>query len=539
MAEGRLSVSSDAESIFEENTTRNVESERTKNINAAKYLGITEKGKLRWTGSFENLEILMNELLETQVKWKSPGGNCKLLEMDGFEMRWYSNNCSLTIKGEQSDEIKCQLRMIAKLADKEIELSDNLFSEENNNGEGNGINIDSSARNSPNETSSNEASNHDKVLDSIRNLELRFANKFDELWHEIRQSKTTNETVRDDRDFLVKENGKLKQEIGKISDEANNYKYIISDLNTKIKELEDEKKSLITAIKIVQNDQKMHQESAWNVVKNRKPNQNENTLREQYSGENSHNGPVETTNQYSILSDNDNDDEILMLSQSELPKNRNLPEASKQSHRSNQDKRRNNTTQTKQQQTNDRDKVNNDEKAQDPRRSPRVGQSRIAVLGDSMLKHINARRIQQGMKHKVVIKTFPGAGVEEMNHYVKPTLLTTPNKLILHVGTNDLQRKTPDELLTHVQVLGQKINRENRDIELVLSEIITRKDDERLANKVNEYNKGLAQLCIEQNWSLIKHNNISINHLNNYGLHLNKQGTSVLAKNIKQFLSRN
>ena len=202
-----------------------------------------------------------------------------------------------------------------------------------------------------------------------------------------------------------------------------------------------------------------------------------------------------------------------MLFQSQLPKNRNLSELSKQSHRSNQDKRRNNTTQTKQQQTNDRDKVNNDKKAQDPRRSPRVGQSRIAVLGDSMLKHINARRIQQGMEHKVVIKTFPGAGVEEMNHYVKLTLLTTPNlnKLILHVGTNDLQRKTPDELLTHVQVLAQKTNRENRDIELVLSEIITRKDDERLANKVNEYNKGLAQLCIEQNWSLIKHNNISIN----------------------------
>ena len=49
------------------------------------------------------------------------------------------------------------------------------------------------------------------------------------------------------------------------------------------------------------------------------------------------------------------------------------------------------------------DKVNNDEKAQDPRRSPRVGQSRITVLGDSMLKHINTRRIQQGM----LLKLFP------------------------------------------------------------------------------------------------------------------------------------
>ena len=129
-----------------------------------------------------------------------------------------------------------------------------------------------------------------------------------------------------------------------------------------------------------------------------------------------------------------------------------------------------------------------------------------------MLKQINARRIQQGMKHKIVVKTFPCAGIKQMNHYVKPTLVTTPNKLILHVGTNDLQRMMPDELLTHVQKLGESITRENRNIELVLSEIIARNDDKTLADKVNEYNKGLAQLCIEQNWCLIRHNNIDVNH---------------------------
>jgi hypothetical protein len=95
---------------------------------------------------------------------------------------------------------------------------------------------------------------------------------------------------------------------------------------------------------------------------------------------------------------------------------------------------------------------------------------------------------------------------------------------------------TPDELLTHVQKLGESITRENRNIELVLSEIITARNDEKtLADKVNEYKRGLAQLCIEQNWYLIRHNNINVNHLINYGLHLNKQGTSVLANNIKQF----
>ena len=133
MADGRLFVSFDGESDVEENTTRNVKSKRANNINVVKYLSITEKGKLRWTGSFENLEILMNELLETQTKWSSPGGHCKLLEMDTFEMRWYSNNYSLIIKGEQGEEMNSQLRIIANLyiADKETDLSNAFVSEGN------------------------------------------------------------------------------------------------------------------------------------------------------------------------------------------------------------------------------------------------------------------------------------------------------------------------------------------------------------------------------------------------------------------------
>ncbi|CAB4000157.1 Hypothetical predicted protein [Paramuricea clavata] len=425
----------------------------------------------------------------------------------------------------------------ADLRDKETELSNAFVSEGNGDREGDGVNT-ASTENSHIEINSHETSNYNNVLDSIRDLELCFVNKFDELLQEIRQFKTTEETISEDRNSLIKENGKLKQEIDILSDQVNNYKCIASDLNTKVKQLEDEQKSLITAIKIVQNDCNTNKQStwSWNVVKNRKPNQNESTQRGQNSGENSHNGLAKTDNQYSVLVD-ESDDEINILSQSRLPKNRNQSEPPRHTIRSNEDKRRNYSAPRKQQADNDRNN-NNNERAQDSR-TPRVGQSRVAILGDSMLKQINARRIQQGMKHKIDVKTFPGAGIKEMNHYVKPTLLTAPNKLILHVGTNDLQRMTPDELLTHVQKLGESITRENGNIELVLSEIITRNDDKTLADKVNEYNKGLAQLCTERNWCLIRHNNIDVNHLNNYGLHLNKQGTSVLAKNIKQFLNRN
>ncbi|CAB4010786.1 Scavenger receptor cysteine-rich type 1 M130, partial [Paramuricea clavata] len=437
MADGRLFVSSDAElSDVEENTTKNVESKRANNINVVKYLNITEKGKLRWTGSFENLEILMNELLETQTKWSSPGGH----------------------------------------SDKETELSNAFVSEGNGDREGDGVNT-ASTENSHIEINLHETSNYNKVLDSIRDLELCFVNKFDELLQEIRQSKTTEETISEDRNSLIKENGKLKQEIDILSDQVNNYKCIASDLHTKVKQLEDEQKSLITAIKIVQNYCNTNKQStwSWNVVKNRKPNQNESTQRGQNSGENSHNGLAKADNQYSVLVD-ESDDEI------NIPKNRNQSEPPRHTIRSSEDKRRNYSAPRKQQADNDRNN-NNNERAQDSRRSPRVGQSRVAILGDSMLKQINARRIQQGMKHKIVVKTFAGAGIKEMNHYVKPTLLTAPNKLSLHVGTNDLQRMTPDELLTHVQKLGESITRENGNIDLILSEIITRNDDKTLADK--------------------------------------------------------
>jgi hypothetical protein len=74
--------------------------------NAENYLTVNEKGKFKWIGSFEELKTLMNELTEKDLKWTSPGGHCKLLELDEAEIRWYSNNKSLTISGKASDDIK-------------------------------------------------------------------------------------------------------------------------------------------------------------------------------------------------------------------------------------------------------------------------------------------------------------------------------------------------------------------------------------------------------------------------------------------------
>ncbi|CAB4045510.1 Scavenger receptor cysteine-rich type 1 M130, partial [Paramuricea clavata] len=106
-------------------------------------------------------------------------------------------------------------------------------------------------------------------------------------------------------------------------------------------------------------------------------------------------------------------------------------------------------------------------------------QPNIVILGDSIR---NPRRIQQGIDQKVSIKTFPGAGVDEMTHYVKPTLQKKPKHIILHIGTNDLQTKSPDALIKAVTKLGEAITQEISCTELTLSEVIIRTDDLQLAD---------------------------------------------------------
>ena len=95
---------------------------------------------------------------------------------------------------------------------------------------------------------------------------------------------------------------------------------------------------------------------------------------------------------------------------------------------------------------------------QDPVQTRRTSKtktrSRVAVFGDSMIKHINPRQLQDGVKPKIAVKTFPGATIADMSHYAKPTLSTAPDEIILHIGTNDLKVNTPEAVVNAAANLG-------------------------------------------------------------------------------------
>ncbi|CAB4017179.1 Hypothetical predicted protein, partial [Paramuricea clavata] len=49
--------------------------------------------------------------------------------------------------------------------------------------------------------------------------------------------------------------------------------------------------------------------------------------------------------------------------------------------------------------------------------------------------------------HHFIVKPFPGATVSDMEDFVKPLTRRTPDKMILHVGTNDLRSHSTPKII--------------------------------------------------------------------------------------------
>ena len=143
-----------------------------------------------------------------------------------------------------------------------------------------------------------------------------------------------------------------------------------------------------------------------------------------------------------------------------------------------------------------------------------------------MLKYLNPVKICCGLKTRVTVRTFPSANTEDMHYYLKPALKSKPECLIVHVGTNDLKDKSPKTICKSIADLGNQIAKHYVSMKLTISEIIARSDQTEIDNKGGPTNTLLAKICSDNWWDLIKHHK----HLNQYGVHLNKNGTATLAQ---------
>ena len=127
-----------------------------------------------------------------------------------------------------------------------------------------------------------------------------------------------------------------------------------------------------------------------------------------------------------------------------------------------------------------------------------------------------------------------------MKHYVQPALLTKPKRMVIHVGTNDISKGAePKAVVNGTEDMCEGIVNSNKFIQIVISEIIIR-DNLELNTKIKTANELLnCNICLKHvyGWQIVQHRNIHVNNLNASVLHLNRVGTSLLAKNFIELLN--
>ena len=157
----------------------------------------------------------------------------------------------------------------------------------------------------------------------------------------------------------------------------------------------------------------------------------------------------------------------------------------------------------------------------------------VIILGDSMTHNIQGRKLSKE-KH-VVSKSFSGCTVEDMSDFVKPFLRRTPDEIILHIGTNNLSTDEPTQLGEKIVDLARFIERESPSTKLTVSSLIARKDN--LDRKVKNVNKTLRSFCNSNGWTFISNENIDASCINKGGLHLNRKGVYKLAGNFRNHIN--
>ena len=301
----------------------------------------------------------------------------------------------------------------------------------------------------------------------------------------------------------------------------------LANVKYKLREAEQERESLKTAVKILKDDltqalstkEDKEDHRPWQVIK---PN---STIDIRSKNKRNSNSPttespkLSTTNQFSMIDDQLTPTPMVINVDNDEHANETCAIDFKGDERSSiKTKRANSSNKSAGDKEHDNSKANH---------SPN---NTTVIIGDSLLKNLRQQSIGKATKSKVQVKCFPDARLQDMKYYSVPALSAKPKHIVVHCGTNDLKNKKPEEIVKETNELCQLLQKESPESDITVSSIIHRKDNQ--GSKVDEVNNLSKSLCIGNNFRFLLHQNIDLNCLNRSGLHLNKLGDCTLAKNI-------
>ena len=147
------------------------------------------------------------------------------------------------------------------------------------------------------------------------------------------------------------------------------------------------------------------------------------------------------------------------------------------------------------------------------------------IVGDSIINGID----EKGLATENVItkvRNYPGDSKECKKSNLIPLIAKKPDYMILHVATNDASNDPKKDIINDLLNLKSMVTNALPNCRLVISKPVIRTDNDKAMSAIRNLNNQLSQLEIE----CIENDNILQKHVGRKGLHLNKQGTSRLAK---------
>jgi lysophospholipase L1-like esterase len=109
----------------------------------------------------------------------------------------------------------------------------------------------------------------------------------------------------------------------------------------------------------------------------------------------------------------------------------------------------------------------------------------------------------------------------------------------LHVGYNDLESKTPDEVIQELEDLISELKRELPSSKLIVAELLPRfykKTSSEFDEKILLYSSLLKNCCFDINAEYVNCEQMSSDDLYD-GIHLNEYGIKLYVKCVKKVLN--
>ena len=158
----------------------------------------------------------------------------------------------------------------------------------------------------------------------------------------------------------------------------------------------------------------------------------------------------------------------------------------------------------------------------------------VTIIGDSIVKEIKPFKMKRMLGNdKLYVKSFSGATTSDMADYCKPTIRRNPNIIILHARTNNLNTgNDPNSIASDIVKLALDMKTDVNEVNV--SSLIARND--KLNDKALKVNNCLELKCSQVALGFIDNSNVTNEHLNKGGIHLNFKGTVALTKNFMTYI---